>query len=47
LPPLIITDDDVRWFLTAFEKVMIECHTFPGAAWKVGKDLAKRAMLTK
>lgn len=44
LPPLVITAEDVRYFLTAFDQVCAACHQFPGAAWEVGKKLAKRAM---
>ncbi|MBI2345565.1 MAG: aspartate aminotransferase family protein [Deltaproteobacteria bacterium] len=44
LPPLVITPEDVRYFLSAFETVVAACHEFPGAAWDVGKGLAKRAM---
>lgn len=44
LPPLCITTDDVRYFLSAFDQVCAACHEFPGAAWDVGKDLAKRAL---
>lgn len=44
LPPLVITHDDVQYFLAAFDQVCAACHQFPGAAWDVGKELAKRAM---
>ncbi len=44
LPPLTLTDADVHWILTALESVIADCHTVPGAAWDVGKELAKRAM---
>jgi len=44
LPPLVLSDDDVAWVLRAMEDVIAECHKFPGSAWDVGKDLAKRAM---
>lgn len=43
LPPLIINESHVERFLTAFEKVLAECHRFPGGAWKVTKDLALAA----
>lgn len=44
LPPLIIGSEEVEYFLSSFEKVMENCHRFPGGAWKVGKTLAKQAM---
>ena len=46
IPPLVLTDGDVQWFLTAFEKVMVDLHKFPGPAWEVlfriGKNAVKR-----
>ncbi len=40
LPPLCINESHVERFLGAFEKTVAECHSFPGSAWKVTKDLA-------
>ncbi len=40
LPPLVIDESHVQRFLTAFEKVVADCHKFPGSAWNVTKDLA-------
>ena len=46
IPPLVLTDDDVKWFLTAFEKVMVDLHKFPGPAWealfRIGKNAVSR-----
>ncbi len=46
IPPLVLTDEDVSWFLTAFEKVMVDLHKFPGPAWealfRIGKNAVKR-----
>jgi ornithine--oxo-acid transaminase len=44
LPALTLNDADVKWILDAMEDVVAEVHKFPGSAWDVGKDLAKRAM---
>lgn len=44
LPPLCITSEDVQYFLKAFDEVVADCHRFPGGAWEVGKELAKRAI---
>lgn len=44
LPSLTLNDSDVEWLLRAFREVCENCHTFPGSAWDVGKDLAKRAL---
>jgi len=43
LPPLVIGEEHANRFLTAFEQVMIECHRFPGSAWKVTRELAAAA----
>lgn len=43
LPPLVINENHVARFLSAFESVVAECHRFPGSAWKVTKDLARAA----
>jgi ornithine--oxo-acid transaminase len=45
LPPLCITKEDVQYFLKSFLDVMEDCHRFPGGAWEVGKQLAKKALL--
>lgn len=44
LPTYTITEEDVRWFASSFEDVMIELHKFPGSIWDVGLQLAKGAM---
>ena len=44
LPPLIITGADVKWFLTAFEDVMVQMHKFPGPAWDVLTGIGKLAL---
>ncbi|MAG59052.1 MAG: aspartate aminotransferase family protein [Planctomycetes bacterium] len=47
LPPLIISEDDVDWFLGAFEQVMVKLHKVPGPIWEVLKKLAKHALRRK
>ena len=47
LPPLIINGMHAERFLTAFEKVVADCHKFPGSAWTVAKDLAAAAARSK
>jgi ornithine--oxo-acid transaminase len=44
LPPLTITDEDVRWFLEAFEQVLERCHRFPGPLWTTASKLARFAL---
>lgn len=47
LPPLVIGDDDVEWFLRAFEDVMVAMHKFPGPAWDVLMDIGKMALTSR
>ena len=44
LPPLVINEEDVNWFLTAFEDVMVGMHKFPGPAWDVLTGIGKMAL---
>jgi len=44
LPPLIISEADVQWFLTAFEDVMTQMHKFPGPAWDVLTGIGRLAL---
>jgi ornithine--oxo-acid transaminase len=44
LPPLVITESDATWFLTAFEDVMGQMHKFPGPAWDVLTGIGKMAL---
>ena len=47
LPPLIITDQDVDWFLRAFEDVLKNMHTFPGPAWDVVADIGRSLVTSR
>jgi acetylornithine/succinyldiaminopimelate/putrescine aminotransferase len=44
IPPLMINEDDVEWFVTAFDKVMTDLHRFPGPAWESLTRIAKNAL---
>ena len=44
IPPLVIDDSDVDWFLTAFEDVMEKIHKFPGPAWSAIFQIGKNAV---
>ena len=44
LPPLVLTEADAQWFLTAFEDVMVQMHKFPGPAWDVLTGIGKKAL---
>ena len=41
LPPLVINEEDVQWFLKGFEDVLIGMHKFPGPAWDVLTDIGR------
>lgn len=47
LPPLVIGEDDVRWFLEAFEKVMDRLHTVQGPTWDVVSRIGKMALTSR
>lgn len=47
LPPMIISDEDIGWFLTAFEDVMIRLHKFPGAVWEALSHIGKFAIKSR
>ncbi|MBX3734786.1 MAG: aspartate aminotransferase family protein [Verrucomicrobiae bacterium] len=47
LPPLVISETDVRWFHDAFEDVMTGMHKFPGPAWDVITDIGKAALTSR
>lgn len=44
IPPLVIDESDVQWFLSAFEQVMVKLHQFPGPVWELMKKLGKHAV---
>ncbi len=46
IPPLVIGEDDVKWFLTGFEDVMKKLHQWGGGGpvWEVMKKLGKHAV---
>ncbi len=45
LPPLTIGEDEVRWFLDAFEDVMDAAHQGSGLVWDFGRTLVKQALI--
>lgn len=47
LPPLVIGEEDVTWFLTAFEDVVAQMHKFPGPAWDVLTDIGKLSLTAR
>jgi ornithine--oxo-acid transaminase len=47
IPPLVLDEEDVRTFLSAFEQVMVDLHQFPGPVWKVLKKLGSLAVTSR
>ncbi|MCB9832171.1 MAG: aspartate aminotransferase family protein [Planctomycetes bacterium] len=47
LPPLVVDESDVAWFLRGFEEVMVNLHKFPGPVWEVLKKLSKHAVSSR
>ena len=44
LPPFIITDEDIQYFVNALDDVLTECHKLPGPMWDMGTNLVKAAL---
>ena len=44
LPPMIVTQQDMDWFLSGLDDVLADTQRFPGAAWETVMGLAKRAI---
>jgi len=47
LPPLVISESDVHWFLKSFEDVLVQMHKFPGPAWDVISDIGKMVVTNR
>lgn len=50
LPPLNLDEKDIDYIVKGFDKVLKDCHTFPGSIWTMGKTLAglgKKALENK
>jgi ornithine--oxo-acid transaminase len=47
LPPLVLSAEDVQWFLTAFQAVLVQMHKFPGPAWDVITNVGKMALTNR
>ncbi|OEJ93504.1 aspartate aminotransferase family protein [Streptomyces thermolilacinus] len=47
IPPLIIDEDDVERFVTAFTEVMDEAHSGGGLIWDFGRTLVKQAVANR
>jgi ornithine--oxo-acid transaminase len=47
IPPLVISEEDVKWFLSAFEDVVEQMHKFPGPAWDVVADIGTMVLTNR
>jgi 4-aminobutyrate aminotransferase-like enzyme len=45
LPPMIVTREDLDWFVSAMDNVLADTQRFPGAAWDTVTGLAKRTIM--
>jgi 4-aminobutyrate aminotransferase-like enzyme len=43
-PPLTIGDEEIDYFMSAYEKVLADAHRFPGPLWDLGTTLLKNRM---
>jgi acetylornithine/succinyldiaminopimelate/putrescine aminotransferase len=43
-PPLIIGEEEIDYFMAAYEQVMVDLHRFPGPLWDLGTTLLKNSM---
>lgn len=47
LPPFVISDEDIAWFVNALDSVLAESHHVTGPMWELGKNLVKAALANK
>jgi ornithine--oxo-acid transaminase len=47
LPPFVITDEDIAYFVSALDDVLSDCHKLPGPMWDLGKNLVGAALANK
>lgn len=45
LPPMIVTKEDLDWFLSAMQDVLADTLRIPGAAWDTVTGLARRTIM--
>ena len=44
IPPLVIDEEDIDYFVNSFSKVMNDLHKFPGPIWEVLSRIGKSAL---
>ena len=47
LPPLIIGEREVDFFVSALDDVLTECRKFPGPMWELGNNFVRHALGSK
>lgn len=47
LPPLVITEKEVDYFVNSLDSVLRECMKFPGPMWEMGTNLVKQYLSVK
>jgi hypothetical protein len=47
LPPFVITDEDINYFVNALDDVLTDCYKLPGPMWDLGTNLVKAALRNK
>jgi len=47
LPPFIISDDDIAYFVKSLDTVLEDSHQVTGPMWELGKNLVKAALANK
>lgn len=47
LPPFVITDEDIAYFVNALDTVLAESNSVTGPMWELGKNLVKAALANK
>jgi len=45
MPPFVISDDDIRWFVDALDEVLARSHRLPGPMVEMGKNVMKVKLL--
>ena len=44
LPPFVLSDEDIQYFVHSLDEVLSACHKLPGPMWEMGANLVKAAL---
>ena len=44
LPPLIIGEREIDYFVSALSRVLDDCRTFPGPVWELGSNFLRHSL---